>query len=61
MYTTDTPEITPDLIRYLDRMFPEQVPDPDKSNPHVVFGRIQVVRHLKQLQKEQQKNPNVWT
>lgn len=52
------PIINPELIEYLETMFPDRVPDvqdPDR-NIWMAVGAVSVVRHLKMLLKEQEKN-----
>ena len=54
------PKIDPQLIRYLDEIFPDCVVDPTRENPAVRFGNVAVVRHLKmQLQQQQEGDVDV--
>lgn len=53
-----TPLITNELIDYLDRAYPDKMPDA-YHNEHELgmrMGEIRVVRHLKHLRDKQQRN-----
>lgn len=54
------PAIEPELIRYLETVFPDRAEDPDKVNAHRSFGRAEVVRHLKAVLQTQEET-DVWT
>lgn len=54
------PEIDPELVRYLESVFPDTVVNPDQTNPHQAYGRAEVVRHLKH-QLSTQENGHVST
>lgn len=49
------PEIEPDLIRYLEAVFPDKTVNPDEMNPHRAYGRAEVIRHLKAVMDSQEE------
>lgn len=53
-----SPIITPELIDYLERMFPDRCPEPmdPERNIWMAAGAVGVVRHLKRLLEEQEEN-----
>jgi hypothetical protein len=53
--TVKCPPITPDLIRYLEAVFPDVAVDPAKEDPRVAYGSAKVVRHLKAVMKNQEE------
>ena len=53
------PRIDPQLIRYLDKMFPDVAVDPTKPNAAQHYGAVLVVRHLKLKQQEQESDIDV--
>jgi len=55
--TIKLPHVAPELLSYLERIFPDQCPDPSASEREVWMktGEAQVVRHLRHLQKEQEQ------
>lgn len=44
-----TPYIDPDIIKYLEEMYPDQCPDISMEEKQIWFssGQVSVVRHLK--------------
>lgn len=48
------PPIDPDLIAYLDRIYPDRVPDTNECQ-YRKYGNVEVVRHLKMKHKEQEE------
>lgn len=40
------PEISRELLEYLQRQFPDRAVDPDVNNPHRAYGQQEVIRHL---------------
>lgn len=53
------PEIDPELIEYLESVFPDKCVDPSKEDPAVAFGQASVVRHLKAVAESQKEEPYV--
>jgi hypothetical protein len=49
------PELSKQLMDYLDAVFPDSTVDPDKTNPHRAYGRAEVIRHLKAVLQQQQE------
>jgi hypothetical protein len=50
----ECPLITPELIDYLDYVFPDRAPSPDQP-ADVIYGSVSVVRHLKMKFDEQEE------
>lgn len=46
------------LVNYLERLYPDQAPDPSEDERKIWINRgaVGVVRHLKALRKEQREN-----
>lgn len=55
------PEIEPQLIQYLEAVFPDKAVDPRKEDPAIAFGRAEVIRHLKAVQQTQEEEAYVPT
>lgn len=53
------PPIGPELIVYLETVFPDITVNPDEVNPHRAFGRAEVIRHLKAVMQTQEEAPDV--
>lgn len=49
------PEIDPQLIAYLEAVFPDRAVDPRKVDASIAFGQCEVVRHLKAVMETQQQ------
>lgn len=49
------PPISDGLMRYLESVFPDRSCNPEKVNPHVAYGSVKVVRHLKAVQETQEE------
>jgi len=53
-----TPFIEDGLLEYLQRLYPDQAPEPHQTDREIWINRgaAGVVRHLKMLHKEQREN-----
>lgn len=52
------PFITDELLDYLQRIYPDKAPDPEKSDREIwmIVGAVGVVRHLRRIHEEQREN-----
>lgn len=56
-----SPEVTTDIINYLNRVFPDALPPVGSSYTEVerAWGRREVIDHLIRLQKQNEEDNNV--
>jgi len=52
------PNITPELVEYLENICPDQSPSITTADRHIWFnaGKVDLVRHLKGILEEQSQN-----
>jgi hypothetical protein len=55
------PELSDELITYLEAVYPDQAVDPSKKDPAVAFGNAEVIRHLKAVKQTQEETAYVPT